>query len=128
MVKEHAPEIAPLPEPPILPPVSLAYIMPPAPSVRPALKDKENDQPRMVTVVLRESGDKNQDARRLRRLHGRLLSSPGKDHFTFMVFERGACYLVEFPNDTTGISPELLRELIRTVGEENVRIEPIKIQ
>ena len=127
MVKEPVPEIAPLPETPALP-VSLAYIMPPAPLNRPALKEKESDQPRMVTVVLRESGDKNQDARRLRRLHGRLLSAPGKDHFTFMVFEKGACYLVEFPNDTTGISPELLRELIRTVGEENVRIEPIKIQ
>jgi DNA polymerase-3 subunit alpha len=82
----------------------------------------------MVTVVLRESGDKNHDARRLRRLHGRLLSAPGKDHFTFMVFERGACYLVEFPNDTTSISPELLQDLIRMVGEENVRVEPIKIQ
>jgi len=126
-VKEPIPALAPLPQAPLLP-VSLAYIMPPVSPGRLTLKEKDNDQPRMVTVILRESGDKNQDARRLRRLHGRLLSSPGKDHFTFMVFEKGACYLVEFPNDTTGISPELLRVLIGMVGEENVRVEPIKIQ
>jgi hypothetical protein len=35
---------------------------------------------------------------------------------------------MEFPNDTTGISPELIRKLIELVGEGNISVEPIKIQ
>jgi DNA polymerase-3 subunit alpha len=95
----------------------------------PASATKRLDaQPRMVTVVLRSSGDKIRDVRRLRHVHGLLRSCPGSDHFSLMLFEFGHYFLIEFPNDTTGITPELLRKLVSTVGEDNVRVEPIKIQ
>jgi DNA polymerase-3 subunit alpha len=87
-----------------------------------------SDRPRMVTVVLRASGNKERDARRLKNVHGVLTSSPGKDHFSLMVFEVERRYLIDFPNETTGISPELVRRLTLLVGEDNFQIEPIKIQ
>jgi len=44
------------------------------------------------------------------------------------VFEKGHSFQVEFPNDTTGITPELMARLNDLVGVENVIVEPINIQ
>ena len=105
----------------------MPYIIPP---LRVGWQDPESEpaEPRMLTLVLRASEDKSRDARRIRRLHNILRSFPGKDHFAFMIFEKGHYYLVEFPNYTTGIHPELMRKLAQELGEDNVRVEPIKIQ
>ena len=112
------------PLPPVFVPVS--YLVPPA--VMGSLKARESDLQRMVTVVLRSTGDKDRDNRRLKMIYGVLLSIPGKDRFAFMVFEHERRYLVEFPNETTGISPELVHKLTQMVGEDNIRIESIQIQ
>ena len=82
----------------------------------------------MITIILRGSGDKTRDVLRLRRIHGTVMSYPGKDRFAFHVFERGRGYLVEFPNFTTGMCPELISRLRLLVGSEQVRIEPITFQ
>jgi hypothetical protein len=65
---------------------------------------------------------------RIRRIHGTLMSYPGNDRFAFQVFERSRGYLVEFPNFTTGLCPELVTRLNLLVGSENVRIEKITFQ
>lgn len=108
-----------------MPALSLPYYMPPA--VREG-QSVEEHAPRMLTVILRASGEKPRDVRRMKRAHGLLLSYPGTDKFSFQVFENGRRILLEFPNDTTGICPELIRKLIELVGEGSVRVEPIKIQ
>jgi DNA polymerase-3 subunit alpha len=87
-----------------------------------------NASVRMLTIVLRSTGDKTRDVLRLRRIHGRIISYPGIDRFAFQVFERGRFYLLEFPNFTAGINNELLAWLSALVGPDNVRIEPITFQ
>jgi hypothetical protein len=82
----------------------------------------------MVTVILRPCGDAERDIRRIGRLHGTFISYPGKDRFQFHIFEDGKGHLIDFPNDTTHVCPELLEKLNQAVGEENVRIEPILYQ
>ncbi|HBA92211.1 MAG TPA: hypothetical protein DCZ08_10890, partial [Anaerolineaceae bacterium] len=82
---------------------------------------------RMVKVILRSTGDKHRDVLRVRRVHGVLRSAPGRDKFALMVFEGGSRYLMEFPNETTGISTELLRTLTAMVGEGSVLVETIKL-
>lgn len=91
-----------------------------------AAQEKE-EQPRMLTIILRPSGERERDMRRLRHIHGLLVSCPGKDHFAFMIFEFGSFYLIEFPNYTTHITADLLQKLTHLVGEENIRIEPIHV-
>ncbi len=121
-----SPQIAglpPEPQAPVFVPVS--YIVPPAAIGALA---RESDMPRMITVVLRSSGNKERDARRLKVVFGMMISSPGKDRFSLMVFEQSSRYILEFPNETTGISPELVRRLSAVVGEDNLRIELIRIQ
>jgi DNA polymerase-3 subunit alpha len=82
---------------------------------------------RMVQVILRSCGSKERDIRRLRRIHGLLRSSPGKDRFSFMIFENDHFYMIEFPNETTGITPDLIRKLTELVGADNFRLEPLQI-
>ncbi|MGW8251752.1 MAG: helix-hairpin-helix domain-containing protein, partial [Anaerolineales bacterium] len=82
----------------------------------------------MITVILRSTGDKTRDVLRMRRIHGTAMSFPGNDRFAFHVFERGHGYLVEFPNFTTGLCPDLLSKLRLLAGSENVRVEPITFQ
>ena len=82
----------------------------------------------MVTVILRPTGDAQRDIRRISRLHGTFISYPGRDRFSFQIFEEGRGHLIEFPNDTTHLCPELLITLKDAVGEENVRVEPILYQ
>lgn len=79
----------------------------------------------MLTVVLRASGDRTRDVLRLRRIHRTIISYPGNDRFAIHIFERGKGYLMEFPNATAGITPELLDKLTALVGPENVRTEPL---
>ena len=103
--------------------VPFNYIVPPA-SLNPPAGD---EAPRMVQVILRSCSDKERDIRRLKRVHGLLRSSPGRDHFALLIFENNHYYVIEFPNETTGFTPDLLRKLIDLVGEENIRVEPLQI-
>ena len=82
----------------------------------------------MVTVVLRPRVDKVRSNLLLRRVFGLMISYPGNDRFAFHIFEGGRGHLLEFPNLTTGLNPELIARLNELVGPENVRIEPITFQ
>jgi len=88
---------------------------------------QESDEPRMVTVVLRSTGDRERDVRRLKRAHGVLNSFPGHDRFAFYIFEGSRQFQLEFPNNTTGISPLLVQKLVELVSEENVRVDELRI-
>jgi DNA polymerase-3 subunit alpha len=82
----------------------------------------------MITVILRPRADKVRDNLLLRRVFGLMISYPGNDRFAFHIFEHGRGHLLEFPNLTTGMSPELMTRLTTLVGPENIRIEPITFQ
>jgi len=82
----------------------------------------------MITVVMRASGDKTRDVLRIRRIHGVVMSFPGNDRFALRVYEKGHGYLIEFPNFTTGLCPELISRLKLLVGSENVTYERITFQ
>jgi hypothetical protein len=99
-------------------PDHISYILPPP-------LPREGETIFMITVVFRSTGDKARDVLRMRRTYGIASAYPGEDRLAFQVFERGRGYLVEFPNFTTGWSPELVARLNFLVGSENVRIEPI---
>jgi len=80
---------------------------------------------RMITVLLRSSGDKARDVLRLRRIHGVMMTYPGMDRFSIHVFENGRGFLLEFPNSTTLVCPELIDRLNQMMGAENIRVEPV---
>lgn len=92
-----------------------------------AINEEVPGEIRMVKVIMRPTGDKTRDVLRLRRVHGLLRSVPGRDKFALMVFEGGSRYLLEFPNETTGLSTDLFRKLTAMVGEGSVIVETIKL-
>jgi DNA polymerase-3 subunit alpha len=98
------------------------YLISPTPPL------EQDGEIRMVTVVLRSSGDKTRDVLRLRRIHGILMSYPGEDRFALQVYERGRFFLLEFPNFSCGICQDLLDRLAQLVGRENLRVETLRYQ
>jgi DNA polymerase-3 subunit alpha len=90
-------------------------------------KDKEHP-PQQITVILRSSGDKDHDRRRIKTLYGTLISFHGRDRFSFHIFEDGQGYLIDFPNDTTRVCAEALERLKKLMGEESWRVEEITFQ
>jgi hypothetical protein len=90
-------------------------------------KDKEHP-PQQITVILRSTGDKEHDRRRIKTLYGTLISFHGRDRFSFHIFEDGKGYLIDFPNDTTRVCIEALDRLKKLIGEESWRVEEITFQ
>jgi hypothetical protein len=107
----------PTEKPTILPP----FILSPHPA-------PGSESVHMITVVMRSTGDKTRDVLRMRRIHGTVTSYPGNDRFAIHIFERNRGYLVEFPNLTTGLCPELVSRLTFLMGTDNVRVETITFQ
>lgn len=81
--------------------------------------------PRLITVFLHPDGDPERDRRRIKNIYGILISHHGKDRFQFQVFENGRGHLIDFPNDTTHVGPEMLTRLKKLMGEELWRVEEI---
>jgi hypothetical protein len=79
-------------------------------------------------VVLRSTGDKEHDRRRIKTIFGTLISFHGRDRFSFQIFEDGKGHLIDFPNDTTRVCPEVLERLKKLMGEESWRVEEITFQ
>lgn len=75
-----------------------------------------------LVVTLVSCGNKERDKIRMKRVHGILLSSPGKDHFAYQVYENNQCYILEFPSNTTGVNDTILKMLKQMVGEENLEV------
>ena len=50
-------------------------------------------------------------------------SFPGRDRFCFLVFEHGYRHLLDFPNDTTNASGDLISQLAELVGKDNIQVE-----
>jgi len=86
------------------------------------------DNVNILTITLRPTGDSVRDNVRIRQIYGTLIAYPGDDRFAFQVFERGTGYLIEFPNFSTGVCPELLARLKLFVSSEHCRVEPIRFQ
>jgi DNA polymerase-3 subunit alpha len=116
-----------LPEPLIEPAPPADFIKPPVifPPSGFNTRPGEKNQVHLVTVTLKSSGARDRDVRRIKMVHGLLNSFPGRDRFCFMVYENGYRHLLDFPNDTTSASTELLSQLSELVGRDNIQVELI---
>jgi len=93
-----------------------------------ALPPMDGDDIHMITVILRPELGRVRDSLLLRRIFGKLISYPGVDRFAFHIFEDGNGYLLDFPNYSTHLNPDLIAELNDLMGQENIRIEKITFQ
>ncbi len=90
-------------------------------------KDKEHP-PQQITITLRSTGDRERDKRRIKTLYGTLISYHGRDKFSFQIFENNKGHLIDFPNESTRICPELLERLKKLLDEESWRVDEITYQ
>ncbi len=87
----------------------------------------QSPEPSLVTILLRSSGDRRRDIRRMRRIHSLLASYPGSDRFAFTVYEDAGRYDLAFPNSSTRYTPELHKKLLRLVGDNTVGVAPLHL-
>jgi DNA polymerase-3 subunit alpha len=111
-----------VPDPALEAAIRLSPIHPPAQP-----RDRQHP-PQMITILLRSSNDPERDRRRIKCLYGLLVSYAGGDRFSFQVFENGKGHLIDFPNDTTQVCPEMLERLKKITDQDSWRIEPITLQ
>jgi DNA polymerase-3 subunit alpha len=93
------------------------------------LKEEEPEPeraPRLITVSLKPNGSLERDKRRLKNIHGVLISFPGRDRFSLQIYEGNKGHMIDFPNDTTKICPQMLSRLKTVLGNEDWRIEEIE--
>jgi DNA polymerase-3 subunit alpha len=109
-------------------PIKVEPKLPPSLYVPLAQEEDQTHPPKQITVILRSTGDKEHDKRRIKTLYGTLISFHGRDRFSFHVFEEGKGHLIDFPSDTTRIDAELLSRLKKLMGEESWRVEEIRFQ
>ena len=105
--------------------VSLSYILSPDNLNEYETAQVKDDNLSMLTIILKSTGDKERDIRRLKHLHGILQSSPGDDRFTLMIFEGASQYQLDFPNNKISISEDLIFRLETCVGSENITVETL---
>jgi DNA polymerase-3 subunit alpha len=103
-----------------------AQVQPPAEST-PIKKGNGNGngrhQPtRTAKVVISRTGDGTVDAARVGEVHQVMRSCPGPDRFCFIVMARGDMLQLDFPNDSTTISDDLIDHVKMLPGVESVQI------
>lgn len=94
----------------------------------PLAREDKDHPPRQITAILRSTGDKEYDRRRIKTIYGTLISFLGRDRFSFQIFANGRGHLIDFPDDTTRVCPELLERLKKLMGEANCRVEDLTLQ
>lgn len=94
----------------------------------PTAETLPSDAPRLITIILRSSGEIQKDVLKMRCIQGTLVSFPGNDKFAFQIYEDGMSCNLEFPNESTGVCKELVDRLARLIGLDSLHITPIKIQ
>lgn len=108
----HAPEAAALPSgPPALPQ--------PAPRPRSPMKPAETlaaETGRHLMISFQRSDNPERDKRRLQKLHGILISHPGRDSFSVLIKGDGKIITVEFPNEHTRYEA-VVEELLGFLGD-----------
>ena len=109
-------------------PVKVEPQLPPSMYLPLAKEEDQDHAPKQITVLLRSTGDHERDKRRIKTIYGTLISYHGRDKFSFQIFENGKGHLIDFPNDTTRICPEMLARLQKLMGEESWRVEEITFQ
>ncbi len=88
----------------------------------------DNASPQLISILMRPCGNPERDRRRIKHIYGILISYPGSDRFSFRIFENGRGYLLDFPNDTTRVCPDMLERLKKLIGEDSWRVEPLIYQ
>ncbi|NLF00077.1 MAG: hypothetical protein GX601_03780, partial [Anaerolineales bacterium] len=86
--------------------------------------DAQVSAEQVVHVTLARTGEQTRDVRMLRSIHSLLADHPGQDRFVIQVVG-GRCeaFELDFPNERTRCSPELVQRLAALVGADAVRVE-----
>lgn len=79
----------------------------------------------MLRVTMQRTADVERDKRLLSWIVDLLRGQPGPDRFCVVVRKNGAAVQLDFPNDTTTLTPALEQQLVRRLGVANVEVREV---
>jgi DNA polymerase-3 subunit alpha len=87
-----------------------------------AVIERKTDAPLFLRIQVSRCGNPERDKRVLQRIYGTLISSPGRDAFSLVIVENGREVELDFPNETTHYSPELVDKIKFIVGYNAIQV------
>ncbi len=82
----------------------------------PGEEQAQQQEARLISVVLATSDDADRDRRKLQKIHNTLVSYPGIDHFRIVLLRGADSIPLKFPDQTTNICEALRKDLAAIVG------------
>ena len=84
-----------------------------------------NGKTKRIVITLPTSEDVGEGRRQFKRIYDALISHPGDDRFMVMIVERDQHYKLDFPNDTTHYSDELMHQLLKFISADSIEVQPL---
>lgn len=75
-----------------------------------------------LNITITQTGDQAQDKNRVLQIYKLLQRSHGRDRFTFYVVNGRQRVQIDFPNATTGFTPELSQSLTTMLGQDSLQV------
>ena len=82
----------------------------------PGEEQAQQQEARLISVMLATSDDPDRDRRKLQHIHNTLVSYPGIDHFRIVLLRGGDSIPLKFPDQTTNVCEALRKDLAAIVG------------
>ncbi len=84
-----------------------------------------NGKSKRIVITLPPSEDVNEGRRQFKRVYDALISHPGDDRFMVTIVEHDQHYKLDFPNDTTHYSDELMHQLLKFISADSIDVQPL---
>jgi len=84
-----------------------------------------NGKAKRIVITLPPSENVDEGRRQFKRVYDALISHPGDDRFMVDIVERDQHYKLDFPNDTTHYSDELMQQLLKFISADSIDIQPL---
>lgn len=91
------------------------------------VRNNVESPPRLIIISVYPIGSFERDKRRLKNIHGVLISYLGQDKFSLRIFDKDIGHVIDFPNYNTRICDEMLNRLKKVLGNDDWQIEEINI-
>ena len=84
-----------------------------------------NGKAKRIVITLPPSENVDEGRRQFKRVYDALISHPGDDRFMVTIVERDQRYKLDFPNDTTHYSDELMHQLLKFISADSIDVQPL---
>jgi len=84
-----------------------------------------NGKSKRIVITLPPSENVDEGRRQFKRIYDALISHPGDDRFMVTIVEHDQQFKLDFPNDTTHYSDDLMHQLLKFISADSIDVQPL---